>query len=113
MPTKKTRRRQRKKRLRFQIKSALISNHDPFSYFQKLAQLLNQNKSADSTHKRVYTLEKLEINLMFPNYKDIRKVNPRKVKSIHVDSPISFVIFLTGFKIILANNYPILSSEHS
>ena len=61
----KGRRRQREKRLRFQIKSALISNHDSFPYFQKLAQLLNQNKSADSIRERVYTLKKLEINLTF------------------------------------------------
>ena len=36
--------RQQEKRLRFQIKTALISNHDPFPYFQKLAQLINQKK---------------------------------------------------------------------
>ena len=62
MPTKGGRR-QRKKRLRFQIKSVLISNHVPFPYFQKLAQL-DQNKPADSTRERVYTLKKLEINLV-------------------------------------------------
>jgi len=101
MPTK-SRRRQREKRLRFQIR-AFISNHDSFLYFQKLAQLLNQNKPVT----RVYTLKKLKINLTFTNYKDFRKADPRrfayKLRNL----------FGTGFKITLPNNYSILSNEHS
>ena len=98
------RRRQREKRLRFQIKSALISNHDPFPYFQKLAQLLDQKNPKDSPRESVYSLKRLEINLEFPN-KDIRKADPRrfayKLRNL----------FGTGFKITLPNNYPILPSK--
>jgi len=76
--TTKGGRRQREKRLRFQIKSALITNHDLFPYFQKLAQLLNQKNPKDSPRESVYSLKRLEINLVFPNYKDIRKADPRR-----------------------------------
>ncbi|KYN29461.1 hypothetical protein ALC57_01078 [Trachymyrmex cornetzi] len=105
MPTKGGRR-QREKRLRFQIKSALISNRDPFPYFEKLAQLLNQTKPVDSPRERVYTLNRLKINLTFPNYKNIQKADPRrfayKLRNL----------FGTGFKITLPKNYPILPSKH-
>ena len=77
--TTKGGRRQREKRLRFQIKSALITNHDLFPYFQKLVQLLlDQNNSKGSPRESVYSLKRLEINLVFPNYKDIRKADPRR-----------------------------------
>ena len=105
MPTKGGRR-QREKRLRFQIKSALISNQDPFPYFQKLAQLLDQNKPVDSPREPVYTLKKLEVNLMFPNYKNILKGDPRRFAY-----KLRGNLFGTGFKITLPINYPVLPSE--
>ncbi|EGI57623.1 hypothetical protein G5I_14364 [Acromyrmex echinatior] len=97
-----TGRRQREKRLRFQIKSGLISNQDPFPYFQKLAQLLDQDKPVDSS---VYTLSKLEVNLTFPNYKTIPKPDPRRFAYKLRD------LFGTGFKVTLPLNYPVLPSE--
>ncbi|EGI60112.1 hypothetical protein G5I_11653 [Acromyrmex echinatior] len=91
MPTKGGRR-QREKRLRFQVKSALISNQDPFPYFQKLAQLLDQDKPVDSSREPVYTLNKLEVNLTFPSYKTIPKHDPRRFACKLRD------LFGTGFK---------------
>ena len=104
MPTKGGRR-QREKRLRFQVKSALISNQDPFPYFQKLAQLLDQDKPVDSPREPVYTLNKLEVNLTFPSYKTIPKHDPRRFAYKLRD------LFGTGFKVTLPLNYPVLPSE--
>ena len=101
MPTKGGRR-QREKRLRFQVKSALISNQDPFPYFQKLAQLLDQDKPVDSPREPVYTLNKLEVNLTFPSYKTIPKHDPRRFAYKLRD------LFGTGFKVTLPLNYSIL-----
>ena len=104
MPTKGGRR-QREKRLRFQVKSALISNQDPFPYFQKLAQLLDQDKPVDSPREPAYTLNTLEVNLTFPSYKTIPKHDPRRFAYKLRD------LFGTGFKVTLPLNYPILPSE--
>ena len=95
---------QREKRLRFQVKSALISNQDPFPYFQKLAQLLDQDKPVDSPREPVYTLNKLEVNLTFPSYKTIPKHDPRRFAYKLRD------LFGTGFKITLPINYSVLPS---
>ena len=59
MPTKGGRK-QQEKRLRYQVKSAINSNHDPFPYFQKLAQLLDKKESVTSPNKNEYSLQ-LEI----------------------------------------------------
>jgi len=81
-------------------------NHDPFPYFQKLAQLLNQNKPADSIRERIYTLKKLKSHFTFPNYKDIRKVIRKFAYKLRN-------LFGTGFKITFSNNYSILPNERS
>ena len=74
MPTKGGLR-QQKKRLRYQIKSAINSNHDPFPYFQKLAQLLDQKKPVSSPNENGYSLQPLEITTRFPDYKNIQRVH--------------------------------------
>ena len=101
MPSKGGRR-QQEKRLKFQIKSALISNQDPFPLFQKLAQLLNQNKQQKLALERTYSLNELEIEPTFPDYKDIPRGDPRRLAYKLRN------LFGTGFQIILPPNYPIL-----
>jgi len=47
-------RKQQEKRLRFQIETALIPNHDPFPYFQKLAQFLEQKNPQDTLREYLF-----------------------------------------------------------
>lgn len=67
--------REREKRLRFQIKTALDSNQDPFPHFQRLAQLLNSYQQTVSTYK----LHEIDIDVSTSNYKDIPKNDPRRL----------------------------------
>ncbi|KYN44831.1 hypothetical protein ALC56_00826, partial [Trachymyrmex septentrionalis] len=57
-------------------------------------------------HPNTYSFERLEINLAFPNYKDIQKDDSRrfayKLRNL----------FGIGFKIPLPSNYPIPPSEY-
>jgi len=104
MPTKGGRRK-KEKRLRYQIKTAIDSNHDPFPHFQKLAQLLNQKKTVTSPNKNGYSLQPLEITYRFPDYRDIKKGDPRKLAYKLRE------LFGTGFEITLPSNYPTLPTE--
>jgi len=104
MPTKGGRR-EKEKRLRYQIKTAIDSNHDPFPHFQKLAQLLDQKKTVISPNKNGYSLQPLEITPRFLDYRDIKKGDPRKLAYKLRE------LFGTGFEITLPNNYPTLPTE--
>jgi len=106
MPTKGGRR-EREKRLRYQIKTALDSNHDPFPYFQKLAQLLDQKEPVISSNKTGYSLQPLEITPRFPDYRNIRKGDPRKLAYKLRE------LFGTDFTDTLPSNHPILPTEQS
>ncbi|KYN35468.1 hypothetical protein ALC56_10025 [Trachymyrmex septentrionalis] len=77
MPTKGGRR-VKEKRLRFQIKTAINSNNDPYPHFQNLAQLLTQNNAETSPSDNGYLLQPLEINYQFPDYRVIQKSDPRR-----------------------------------
>lgn len=82
MPTKGGRR-QREKRLKFQIKSAINTYQDPFPYYRKLSQLYNEFNhpriSNQGSLEQTYKLHELTIDLTFPNYKTIPKTDPRRL----------------------------------
>ena len=103
MPTKGGRR-QQEKRLRYQVKSAINSNHDPF---QKLAQLLDKKKPVSPPNESGYSLQPLEITLPFPDYRNIQKGDSRKFAYKLRE------LFGTGFKVTLPSNYPTLPTEQS
>ena len=97
-------RRKKEKRLRYQIKTAIDSNHDPFPHFQKLAQLLDQKKTVTSPNEND-SLQPLEITYRFPDYRDIKKDDPRKLAYKLRE------LFGTGFEITPPRNYPTLPTE--
>lgn len=76
MPTKGGRR-QKEKRLKYQIKQAFNSGRDPFPLFQKLALLLNKSSSQVPDHP--YILHPIEIDFTLPYYKNIPKRDPRRL----------------------------------
>jgi len=106
MPTKGGRR-VKEKRLRFQIKTAINSNNDPYPHFQNLAQLLTQNNAVTSPSDNGYLLQPLEINYQFPDYRVIQKSDPRRLAYKLRE------LFGTGFETTLHTNNPTLPTEQS
>ncbi|KYN42733.1 hypothetical protein ALC56_02840, partial [Trachymyrmex septentrionalis] len=91
--------------VKVQIKTAINSNHDPFPHFQNLAQLLDHKKTVTSPNENGYSLQPLEITYQFPDYRDIKKGDPRKLAYKLRE------LFGTGFETTLPSNYPTLPTE--
>lgn len=78
MPTKGGRK-QKEKKLKYQLKLALQSNKDPIPYLQKLEELRNYNKVIDLPQQNTYSLSLSNVNISPVNYKTIPKGDPRRV----------------------------------
>jgi len=72
------------KKIRYQIKQCLILDQDPFPFYLKLSEiensLLNHSETIQNHQVLNYKLIPLDLEINYPNFKIIKKTDPRYLK---------------------------------
>jgi len=80
---KRSGRRVQVKKIRYQIKQCQILNKDPFPLYLKLSKIENSLPNSKSTANHQppkYKLIPLDFEINYPNYKIIKKTDPRYLR---------------------------------